>query len=104
GLGVILSYFTYYYGQNLPHSLYFPFLKDVSIPLNLAAFVLIGTIVLTGSSNAVNLTDGLDGLAAGCTAIVSFAFCVLSLIVGTLAWSSALILPYVQATDQMAVL
>jgi phospho-N-acetylmuramoyl-pentapeptide-transferase len=104
GLGVILSIFTYWYGQKLPHYLYFPFFKDLAIPLNAVGFVVIGTIVLTGSSNAVNLTDGLDGLAAGCTAIVSFAFCILALIIGTLSWSSALLLPYVQATDQMAVL
>ena len=82
GLGVLLSYFTYQYGQETPHELYFPFLKDVQLPLTLGAFVLIGTIVLTGSSNAVNLTDGLDGLAAGTMAIVSFAFFILAMIVG----------------------
>ena len=59
---------------------------------------------MTGSSNAVNLTDGLDGLAAGCMAIVGFCFCILALIIGTSSWASELLLTYVQASDQMAVL
>ena len=74
------------------------------MPLNLGFFILIATVVMTGSSNAVNLTDGLDGLAAGCMAIVSFTFCILSMIIGNYGWSTELYLPYVQATDQMAVL
>src|SRR4051794_31062677 len=74
GLAVILSYFTYNYGRNVPAAVhfYFPFLKNYALPLGLGSFVLIGTLVLVGSSNAVNLTDGLDGLASGCMAIVSF--------------------------------
>src|SRR3954466_9664279 len=106
GLGVILSYFTYHYGRQLEpnHTLYFPFLKDLQIPLGLAMFVLIGTTVITGTSNAVNLTDGLDGLAAGCMAIVSFTFLVLILIAGTVEVASYLYLPYIQASGQVAVL
>ena len=46
------------------------------------AFVGIATFIMVGFSNAVNLTDGLDGLAAGCTAITGFAFIILSLVVG----------------------
>lgn len=104
GLGVLLSYFVYHHGQQTPHNLYFPFLKDVSIPLSLGTFVVIGTIVLTGSSNAVNLTDGLDGLAAGTMAIVSFAFVVLAMVVGVADWANFLLMPHVPASDQMAVL
>ena len=104
GLGVLLAYFTWYYGSNEEHFLYFPFFKSARLPLNVAGFIAIATVVMTGSSNAVNLTDGLDGLAAGCMAICSFAFCLLSLIIGNFDWASYLHLPYVQATDQMAVL
>ena len=104
GLGVLLAYFTFNYGGDSPHYLYFPFFKSVRIALNLAAFIAIATIVMTGSSNAVNLTDGLDGLAAGCMAIVGFCFCILSLIIGTSSWAGELLLTYVQASDQMAVL
>ncbi|HZL36056.1 MAG TPA: phospho-N-acetylmuramoyl-pentapeptide-transferase [Tepidisphaeraceae bacterium] len=104
GLGVLLAYFTWHYGSNEEKYLYFPFLKHTAVPLKLGAYVAIATLVMTGSSNAVNLTDGLDGLAAGCMAIVSFTFCVLTLIIGNSHWASELLLPYVQATDQMAVL
>ena len=106
GLGVILAYFTFHYGINTPatHTLFLPFLKGISVKLGLGTFILMATLVMTGSSNAVNLTDGLDGLASGCMAICSFTFCVLSLIIGTLGWSSALLLPYIPAADQMAVI
>lgn len=104
GLGVVLSYFTFHYGKETPHELYFPFLKDYAIPLSLSGFVIIGTLVLTGSSNAVNLTDGLDGLAAGTMAIVSFAFCVLAMIIGNFSWATFLLMPSIPASDQMSVI
>ena len=106
GLGVILAFFTYRYGSNSPetHTLYFPFLKKTGIRLGFGVFVLLATLVITGASNAVNLTDGLDGLAAGCMAICSFTFCILALIIGSLSFSSQLLLPFIQASDQMAVI
>lgn len=106
GLAVLLSYFTWRYGQHVPERnyLYFPFLKDLVIPLGAVAFVAIGTIFIVGFSNAVNLTDGLDGLASGCTAIVAIVFLVLSLIIGTPKLSGALLYEYIKGSDQMAVL
>ncbi len=127
GLGIVLCYFTYQYGRDVPesHTYFVPFFKNVrwdvgrfnqfmsdwhlaggSLAINwgLVAFICIGTIVLTGSSNAVNLTDGLDGLAAGCTAIVSFAFLLLAMIIGTVSLASELYLTPVPASGQMAVL
>ena len=106
GLGVILAYFTYDYGVHTPetHTLYFPFFKRSGFALGRGAFILLATIVMTGSSNAVNLTDGLDGLAAGCMAICSFTFGILALIIGTLSWSSQLLLPFIPYADQMAVI
>ncbi len=105
GLGIVLSFFTYHYGQNLEPAtkLYFPFLKNASIPLGLGLYVLVGTIVMTGSSNAVNLTDGLDGLASGCMAIASFTFLVLALIVGNRVLASYLLIPHIEKAGQMAV-
>ena len=105
GLGVLLSYFTFQHGQNVAdaHTLYFPFFKNLKISLNQTAFVLIGTIVLTGSSNAVNLTDGLDGLAAGIMAIVSAAFLFLALIAGQLLVAKKLLIPHINFSEEMAV-
>jgi len=68
------------------------------------AYVGFVTFVLTGTSNAVNLTDGLDGLASGCIAIVAICFVLLSLIAGDVGLATNLLLPYVQASGQMAVL
>jgi phospho-N-acetylmuramoyl-pentapeptide-transferase len=112
GLGVLLGIFTYLHGQNVAanHTLFFPFFKDVGIPLGMIAFVILSTIVLTGSSNAVNLTDGLDGLAAGCMAIVAFTFFIMAVIVGSEAIgvrgmpaADYLDLPSVKGAEEMAV-
>jgi phospho-N-acetylmuramoyl-pentapeptide-transferase len=105
-LGVMLSIFTFRYGSQLETatSFHFPFFKNSAIHLSIWAYVLIGTIVMTGSSNAVNLTDGLDGLASGCMAIVSFTFLVFALIVGNHQVASFLLIPEVQPAGQMAVL
>jgi phospho-N-acetylmuramoyl-pentapeptide-transferase len=111
GLGLVLCYFTYRYGELNPPAtrFYFPFFKDYYLPLNLAAYLAIGTIMVTGWSNAVNLTDGLDGLAAGCVSIVSIAFLLLALIIGAMAPHNhpvlnQLLLPYIKGSDQMAIL
>jgi phospho-N-acetylmuramoyl-pentapeptide-transferase len=109
GLGILLCYFTYHYSLDLrSHTLYFPFFKNLSLQLGPITFVFIGTFVLTGTSNAVNLTDGLDGLAAGCAAIVSFTFLILSLIqgypMGNEPLASYLFLPLIPGSAQMAVI
>ena len=108
GLAAVLAVFTYHHGRDIPetHTLYFPFAKPsiASMKLGLGAFIVLSMLVLVGSSNAVNLTDGLDGLAAGTMAIVSFTFVGLALIIGNLQWSGALLFHYVKAADQMAVL
>ena len=112
GLGILLGIFTYLHGRDVPsnHTLYFPFFKELALPLGMTAFVILSTIVLTGSSNAVNLTDGLDGLAAGCMAIVSFTFFILAVIVGTEAIeirdqpaAAGLLLAHVKGAEDMAV-
>jgi phospho-N-acetylmuramoyl-pentapeptide-transferase len=107
-IGIIFSIFIYRYGGSIEEArrLYFPFVsvKRFSVPLGLVCFVLIGTVVLTGSSNAVNLTDGLDGLASGCMAITAFTFLVLALLAGDSALSQYLLFPHIRAAGQMAVL
>jgi phospho-N-acetylmuramoyl-pentapeptide-transferase len=106
GLGLVLSVFTYRHGYLLEPAtkLYFPFFKNWSVQLSLWTFAIVGTLVMTGSSNAVNLTDGMDGLASGCMAIASFAFLVLSLIVGNRYLAGFLLIPHIEAAGQMAVL
>jgi len=104
GLSIILGHFTYSYagGPGPSRNLYFPFFKDIQIPLTEGWFVFITVLVLTGSSNAVNLTDGLDGLAAGSMGLASFTFVILSLVAG--GEIPHLLLPVIPATGQMAVI
>jgi phospho-N-acetylmuramoyl-pentapeptide-transferase len=106
GLAVVLSWFTYWHGQWVisARELTVPFFKFVHPTLGLLPFVIIGTVVMTGASNAVNLTDGLDGLAAGTMAIVAFTLMVFALIVGTAPLATYLLLPHIEASGQMAVL
>jgi phospho-N-acetylmuramoyl-pentapeptide-transferase len=106
GLAAILSYFTFHHGAANPvaHELYLPFIKTPVMTLGLGAFLLLGIVTITGFSNAVNLSDGLDGLAGGCMAIVSFVFLILALLGGIPQLGRFLLLPTVPMSDQMAVL
>src|SRR2546423_365040 len=106
GLALILSFFTFRYGRNnqVTHELYLPFLKDPVMTLGVTLVLLMGVVTITGFSNAVNLSDGLDGLASGCTAIVSFVFLILALLGGIPQLGRFLLLPVVPTSDQMAVL
>ena len=106
GLAAILSYFTWRHGAANPvaQELYLPFIKQPVMMLSLGLFVLLGVVTITGFSNAVNLSDGLDGLAGGCMAIVSFVFLVLALLCGIPQLARFLLLPTVPTSDQMAVL
>lgn len=61
---------------------YLPFGGQYKIDLGLPGLLVIGTIMIVGTTNAVNLTDGLDGLAAGVTAIASLAYIVICLMMG----------------------
>ncbi|HEX8523644.1 MAG TPA: phospho-N-acetylmuramoyl-pentapeptide-transferase [Tepidisphaeraceae bacterium] len=106
GLALILAYFTYRHGKDVPvtHQLFLPFVKDPVYSMGALAFVLFSAFVLVAFSNAVNLSDGLDGLAGGCMSIVSFAFLLLALLSGIPQLAHFLLLPAVPTSDQMAVL
>jgi phospho-N-acetylmuramoyl-pentapeptide-transferase len=83
--------------------LYVPFFKEPIIQsLGVFTFFLY-LFVIVGTSNAVNLTDGLDGLAAGCTATVGFAFAVLTYAAGNVKIAQYLQIPYVHFSGELAV-
>lgn len=60
-------------------------------------------MTIMGSSNAVNLTDGLDGLAIGCTLIVTFVFVVLTYVAGNVRAANYLLIPHVPGADELTV-
>nr|WP_164726441.1 phospho-N-acetylmuramoyl-pentapeptide-transferase [Veillonella sp. VA139] len=80
-LAVIFCYISIAYAA-LPTTLWIP-LVDITIDLGYAYYVL-AFIIILGTTNAVNLTDGLDGLATGISAIAGAAFAVVGLLVGSL--------------------
>lgn len=79
-----------------------PFLKDVSLNLD-GFYILFVALVIAGSSNAVNLTDGLDGLAAGIVVMVAIAFSVLCYVSGNLKFSNYLLIPFIRDSGELTV-
>jgi phospho-N-acetylmuramoyl-pentapeptide-transferase len=88
--------------SNLVSTLMVPFYK-YPIPVGAIAGVVLTTLTIVGSSNAVNLTDGLDGLAIGCTLIVSVVFLVLTYLAGNLKMAAYLQIPYVAGAGELTV-
>lgn len=83
-------------------SLYIPFLKD---PFNLGYFAFgLYLLVIVGTSNAVNLTDGLDGLAAGCSTTVAATYGALAYVAATAPAANYLQIPNVPAAGELTVL
>ena len=81
-----------------------PFLKDPLITdMGAVGTVLFVALVLAGAANAVNLTDGLDGLAIGCSSSVALCYLVLSYVSGHLIFADYLHVPYVQDGGELAV-
>jgi phospho-N-acetylmuramoyl-pentapeptide-transferase len=94
---------TAYYSANY-NVLNIPFCKHPVTTLGTLGFGFIAVIVITFTSNAVNLTDGMDGLASGCMVLTAFAFMVLAIVVGQHDLSVALDFRDVRGADELAVL
>lgn len=80
-----------------------PFVKDFLLPLGVPLFMVAGLLVIVGSSNAVNLTDGLDGLAIVPAMIAAVSFGIISYLVGNVVFSDYLQIHYVPGTGELAV-
>jgi phospho-N-acetylmuramoyl-pentapeptide-transferase len=80
----------------------FPFFKDLLLPLGWG-FLAFGVLVIVGASNAVNLTDGLDGLAIVPVMIAAMTFALIAYLVGNEKFSGYLELHYVAGTGELAV-
>jgi phospho-N-acetylmuramoyl-pentapeptide-transferase len=88
----------------IAQQLYFPFIKDpLMASMGWFSFIFF-LLVIVGTSNAVNLTDGLDGLATGCTATVAATYAVLVYVAGNIKAASYLQIPYVAYSGELAVL
>lgn len=119
GVGLLAGYFAYRYsavegGPALGHVLNLPFQRTFLpgaqgvnpnlVYLSLPLFVLFAVLMIAGLSNAVNITDGMDGLAGGISGVVSFALLLLALIAGSEQWAQYLLVPHIARADELAVL
>lgn len=84
-------------------SLMVPFFKTVSYPLGIAGFLVLSYLVIVGTSNAVNLTDGLDGLAIMPVAMVGAVLGIFAYIAGHVGFSHYLFLPYVPGAGELMI-
>jgi len=106
----ILCWYAKTTGRASLLDLYTPFLKHAALPLaawgalGVVLFVLFEWFVIVGASNAVNIVDGMDGLAAGCTIICAGALLVLCYVTGRADWTAYLGLPHIPQAAEMAVM
>lgn len=104
-----LVFYAHSTGRHTLLALYPPFFKDAIVPLmswglaGMALFVVFEWFVVVGASNAANITDGLDGLAAGCMLISGLALSIFCYVTGRPDWTGYLHLPHVRAASEMAV-
>ena len=84
-------------------TLLIPFFKNLAIPLSGLAFIVLTYLVVVGSSNAVNLTDGLDGLAIMPTVMVAGALAIFAYVTGHLYFSKYLSIAYVPGAGELTV-
>ena len=80
-----------------------PFFKEVSYPLGVFGFVLLTYLVIVGASNAVNLTDGLDGLAIMPVVLVGSALGVFAYVTGSSVYSKYLLFPYIPGSGELMI-
>ncbi|MGE5466251.1 MAG: phospho-N-acetylmuramoyl-pentapeptide-transferase [Ignavibacteria bacterium] len=80
-----------------------PFFKSVSYPVGIFGFMALTYLVIVGTSNAVNLTDGLDGLAIMPTVLVGAALGIFAYVAGNAVYSKYLLLPYIPGAGELTV-
>lgn len=80
-----------------------PFFKDVAYPLGVFGFIVLSFFVIVGTSNAVNLTDGADGLAIMPAVLVGSALGVFAYVTGNSVFAKYLLIPYVPGAGELTV-
>ncbi len=100
-LGILLAWPE---TRELVRQLFVPFLKEPVIrDMGLACTLLFVLLVVVGSTNAVNLTDGLDGLAIGCSNSVAVAYLAMAYVAGNVKFAHYLQVPYLPGVGELAV-
>jgi phospho-N-acetylmuramoyl-pentapeptide-transferase len=81
-----------------------PFFKNVAYPLGVFGFVVLSYLVIVGTSNAVNLTDGLDGLAIMPTVMIGAALGVFAYVIGRADFARYLLFPYIPGAGELVII
>jgi phospho-N-acetylmuramoyl-pentapeptide-transferase len=104
-LGLFFDWVRSGFDINLPPKagLLVPFVKEINYPLGVFGFVIMTYLVIVGSSNAVNLTDGLDGLAIMPVVMVGSALGVFAYVTGSSVYSRYLFLPYIPGSGELLI-
>lgn len=100
-LGLLIGLYIYFDPQ-IGENLDVPFLKNAIVNLGVL-YIFFTTLVIVGSSNAMNLTDGLDGLAIGCTIMVALTYTGLSYVTGNFKISDYLNIIYIPGAGELAI-
>lgn len=100
-IALVAAYFIYTL-RDTPPVLKFPFFKDLALDLGVF-FIPFAAFVIVGASNAVNLTDGLDGLAVGPTMTTSATLLILAYCAGHVKIAEYLQIPYIAGSGELAV-
>ena len=102
---LIFSWVQSGFANELPSKadLIVPFFKNVAYPLGVFGFITLTWFVIVGTSNAVNLTDGLDGLAIMPVVMVGSALAVFAYVVGRVDYSRYLLFPYIPGAAELMV-
>ncbi len=103
GIGAAVVLYLTVENPDVERALLVPFFKDTMIPLSIYVYVPFTYLVIVGTSNAVNLTDGLDGLAIMPAVLVGSALGVFAYATGNVFFSSYLGIPYVSGAGEMLV-
>ncbi|WP_313297886.1 phospho-N-acetylmuramoyl-pentapeptide-transferase [Diaphorobacter sp.] len=80
-----------------------PFFKEVTYPLGVLGFVILTYLVIVGSSNAVNLTDGLDGLAIMPVVMVGASLGIFAYVTGSVSYSKYLLFPHIAGASELMI-
>jgi len=102
GLGVAV-YLWQTASEPVHTELIIPFLKHATLTMSAAAFIALAYFVIVGSSNAVNLTDGLDGLAILPTVMVASALAIFAYVAGNAVFSKYLGVPFIPGAGELAI-
>tara|TARA_Y100000389_G_C17429680_1_gene501760 strand:+ start:778 stop:1863 length:1086 start_codon:yes stop_codon:yes gene_type:complete len=99
---IAISIFSYFSDYQELKNLYFPFFKNLIINLGWF-FIPFSIFIIVGSSNAVNLTDGLDGLATVPVILVAGCFAFISYVTGNIVFSEYLQIPYIEGVGEISI-